>query len=35
MSKGSDRRKPQVPPKVIDDNWNRIFKKDKKDGKAN
>jgi hypothetical protein len=29
MSKGSTRRKAQVPEKQIQDNWDRIFKKRK------
>jgi hypothetical protein len=33
MSKGSDQRKRQVPKKVFEDNWDRIFKKKKKKSK--
>lgn len=27
MSKGSDRRKPQIPASEVRDNWDRIFSK--------
>jgi len=29
MSKGSNRRPLKVPQKQVDDNWDRIFKKEK------
>ena len=31
MSKGSKRRPPKVERKVFEDNWDRIFNKEKKD----
>jgi hypothetical protein len=33
MSKGSNRRPSQVPQKKVDENWERIFGKKKKDNR--